>query len=119
MKYRQLGKSGLRVPVISLGTGTFGGIGPLFGHWGTTDAAEGRRLVDICLEVGACMFDSADVYSAGAAERVLGKQSKVAAKSRLDIHENRIADGRGAKRGGHVTCANHQVRRAVPRIPAS
>jgi aryl-alcohol dehydrogenase-like predicted oxidoreductase len=76
MDYRYLGKSGLRVPVLSFGAGTFGGSGPLFGAWGTTDAAEARRLVDICLEAGANLFDTADVYSAGASEEVLGQAIK-------------------------------------------
>ncbi|RUM24350.1 aldo/keto reductase [Rhizobium vallis] len=73
MEYRNLGASGLRVPVLSFGAGTFGGSGPLFGAWGTTDAQEARRLVDICLEAGVNLFDTADVYSAGASEEVLGQ----------------------------------------------
>jgi aryl-alcohol dehydrogenase-like predicted oxidoreductase len=73
MEYRQLGKSGLRVPALSFGAGTFGGSGPLFGAWGTTDATEARRLLDICLEAGVNLFDTADVYSAGASEEVLGQ----------------------------------------------
>jgi aryl-alcohol dehydrogenase-like predicted oxidoreductase len=73
MEYRNLGASGLRVPVLSFGTGTFGGSGPLFGAWGNTDAGEALRLVDICLEAGANLFDTADVYSAGASEQVLGQ----------------------------------------------
>lgn len=73
MDYRSLGKSGLKVPVISFGAGTFGGKGPLFGAWGTTDATEARRLIDICLDAGVTLFDTADVYSDGASEEVLGK----------------------------------------------
>ncbi|MBB3540683.1 MULTISPECIES: aldo/keto reductase [unclassified Rhizobium] len=73
MEYRNLGASGLRVPVLSFGAGTFGGSGPLFGAWGNTDAAEARRLVDILLEAGVNLFDTADVYSAGASEEVLGQ----------------------------------------------
>jgi aryl-alcohol dehydrogenase-like predicted oxidoreductase len=73
MEYRSLGKSGLTVPVLSLGTGTFGGGGEFFKAWGNSDVAEATRLVDICLEAGLNMFDSADVYSAGAAEEILGK----------------------------------------------
>jgi aryl-alcohol dehydrogenase-like predicted oxidoreductase len=60
------------VPVLSFGTGTFGGRGQLFSAWGDTDVAEARRLVDICLEAGLTMFDTADVYSGGAAEEILG-----------------------------------------------
>ncbi|MGI6246559.1 MAG: aldo/keto reductase [Pseudochelatococcus sp.] len=73
MDYRPLGKSGLKVPVLSFGTGTFGGSGPLFGNWGNCDATEARRLVDICLEAGVNLFDTADVYSDGASEEVLGE----------------------------------------------
>ncbi|GLK82933.1 aldo/keto reductase [Ancylobacter defluvii] len=73
MEYRQLGRSGLKVPALSFGAGTFGGTGPLFGNWGTTDAAEARRLLDICLDAGVTLFDTADVYSDGASERVLGE----------------------------------------------
>jgi aryl-alcohol dehydrogenase-like predicted oxidoreductase len=76
MEYRQLGRSGLKVPVLSFGAGTFGGAGPLFGHWGTTDAREARRLVDLCLDAGVNLFDTADVYSDGASEEVLGEAVK-------------------------------------------
>lgn len=76
MEYRRLGTSGLKVPVLSLGTGTFGGSGPLFGNWGTSDAQEARRLVDISLEAGVNLFDTADVYSVGASEEVLGAAIK-------------------------------------------
>jgi aryl-alcohol dehydrogenase-like predicted oxidoreductase len=73
IEYRQLGGSGFKVPVLSLGTGTFGGGSDFFRAWGATDADGARRLVDICLEAGITMFDSADVYSNGLAEEILGK----------------------------------------------
>ncbi len=73
MEYRQLGGSGFSVPVLSLGTGTFGGQGEFFKAWGGSDVAEATRLVDICLEAGLNMFDSADGYSGGAAEEILGQ----------------------------------------------
>jgi aryl-alcohol dehydrogenase-like predicted oxidoreductase len=76
MEYRNLGASGLKVPVLSFGAGTFGGSGPLFSHWGTTDVEEARRLVAICLEAGVNLFDTADVYSNGASEEVLGEAIK-------------------------------------------
>lgn len=76
MEYRYLGRSGFRVPVLSFGTGTFGGSGALFSAWGSTDVAQARRLVDICLDAGLNMFDSADVYSKGAAEEILGEAIK-------------------------------------------
>jgi aryl-alcohol dehydrogenase-like predicted oxidoreductase len=72
MDYRQLGGSGFKVPVLSLGTGTFGGGGEFFKAWGSTDADGARRLLDICIDAGVTMFDSADIYSAGLAEEVLG-----------------------------------------------
>src|SRR5260370_33765269 len=73
MEYRQLGASGLKVPVLTLGTGTFGGGNEFFKAWGGSDVAEATRLVDICLEAGLTMFDSADVYSGGLAEETLGQ----------------------------------------------
>ncbi|WP_422928291.1 aldo/keto reductase [Singulisphaera sp. PoT] len=76
MEYRQLGGSGFMVPVLSLGTGTFGGGNDFFKAWGASDVAEASRLVDICLEAGLTMFDSADVYSAGMAEEILGQAIK-------------------------------------------
>jgi aryl-alcohol dehydrogenase-like predicted oxidoreductase len=76
MEYRRLGASGFKVPVLSFGTGTFGGKGDFFSAWGNTDVAEARRLVDICLDAGVTMFDSADIYSRGAAESILGEAIK-------------------------------------------
>ena len=73
MEYRQLGASGLKVPVLTFGTGTFGGTGELFTAFGTSGVDEATRLVDICLEAGLNMFDSADIYSDGNAEIILGK----------------------------------------------
>ncbi|WP_280396697.1 aldo/keto reductase [Nocardia carnea] len=72
MEYRRLGSSGLVVPALSFGAGTFGGRGELFGAWGDTDTDQARRLVDISLDAGVTMFDTADVYSDGASEEVLG-----------------------------------------------
>ncbi|MFI9510612.1 aldo/keto reductase [Nocardia sp. NPDC052566] len=76
MEYRRLGASGLLVPALSFGAGTFGGRGELFSAWGDTDADQARRLVDISLEAGVSMFDTADVYSDGASEEVLGAAIK-------------------------------------------
>ncbi len=76
MEYRQLGGSGLKVPALSLGTGTFGGSTEFFKAWGTTDVAEATKLVDICLEADITMFDSADSYSDGKAEEILGQAIK-------------------------------------------
>ncbi len=76
MEHRYLGASGLRVPALSFGTGTFGGQGEFFKAWGQTDVAEARRLLDIALDAGVSLFDSADIYSAGAAESILGQALK-------------------------------------------
>lgn len=76
MEYRQLGRSGFKVPVLSFGTGTFGGVGEFFQGFGQTDVDQATRLVDICLEAGLNMFDSADTYSRGAAEEILGQAIK-------------------------------------------
>ena len=76
MDYRRLGHSGLRMPALSFGTATFGGGNDFFRAWGATDAAGATRLVDICLEHGVSMFDSADSYSQGLAEEILGKAIK-------------------------------------------
>jgi len=76
MEYRRLGASGFTVPVLSFGTGTFGGKGEFFAAWGTTDVAEARRLIDICLDAGLTMFDTADIYSRGASESILGEAIK-------------------------------------------
>ena len=74
MEFRRLGHSGFKVPLLSFGTGTFGGgNNEFFKAWGSSDVAEATRLVDICLEAGVNMFDTADVYSNGSSEEVLGK----------------------------------------------
>jgi len=73
MEFRTLGRSGLKVPVLSFGTGTFGGGNEFFRAWGATEVAEATRLVDICLEAGVNLFDTADIYSDGLSETVLGK----------------------------------------------
>jgi aryl-alcohol dehydrogenase-like predicted oxidoreductase len=76
MEYRRLGYSGIRVPVLSFGTGTFGGGSEFFKAWGSTDVKEATRLIDLCLEAGVNLFDTANVYSGGAAEEILGHAIK-------------------------------------------
>jgi aryl-alcohol dehydrogenase-like predicted oxidoreductase len=76
MEYRYLGNSGFKVPALGFGAGTFGGKGPLFSAWGHTDIEEAKRLIDICLDAGANLFDTADVYSDGASEAILGAALK-------------------------------------------
>jgi aryl-alcohol dehydrogenase-like predicted oxidoreductase len=84
MEFRQLGYSGLQVPVLSFGTGTFGGANDFFKAWGSSDVAEATRLVDICLDAGVNLFDTADIYSDGVSEEILGK-SIVGKRNRLLI----------------------------------
>ncbi|HEY0686838.1 MAG TPA: aldo/keto reductase [Steroidobacter sp.] len=76
MEYRFLGASGFKVSALGFGAGTFGGKGPLFSAWGNTAVDEARRLVDISLEAGLNFFDTADVYSDGASESILGEAIK-------------------------------------------
>jgi aryl-alcohol dehydrogenase-like predicted oxidoreductase len=73
MEYRQLGNSGLRVPVLSFGTATFGGGNDFFKAWGSTQVEEATRLIHLCLDAGVNLFDTANVYSTGASEEILGK----------------------------------------------
>lgn len=73
MEYRQLGASGIQVSVLSFGTATFGGSNDFYKAWGSTQADEATRLIDICLDAGINLFDTADVYSQGLSEEILGK----------------------------------------------
>ena len=100
MEYRPLGKSGLKVPALSFGAGTFGGSGPLFGNWGNSDAAEARRLVDICIEAGVNLFDTADVYSDGASEEVLGHAIKGRREAVLSSTKTSLPMGNGPNDAG-------------------
>ena len=120
MEYRQLGASGLRVPVLSFGTGTFGGSGPLFGAWGNSDVDEARRLIDICLEAGVNLFDTADVYSDGASEDVLGQAIKgrrdqvlISTKTGLPTGDGPGANERnwGVSRGRLIRAVEDALRR--------
>jgi aryl-alcohol dehydrogenase-like predicted oxidoreductase len=76
MEFRQLGRSGLKVPVLCFGTGTFGGGNEFFRAWGETDVAEATRLIDLCMESGVNFFDTADIYSQGLSEEILGQAIK-------------------------------------------
>lgn len=73
MEYRLLGRSGLKVPELCFGTGTFGAANEFFQAWGNTQSDEARHLIDICMEAGCNFFDTADIYSDGKSEEVLGK----------------------------------------------
>jgi aryl-alcohol dehydrogenase-like predicted oxidoreductase len=110
MEFRQLGGSGLRVPVLSLGTGTFGGGNDFFRAWGTTEVKEATRLVDICLDAGLNMFDSADIYSDGLAEEVLGK---AIAGRRERVIVSTKATFRAGRDPNDVGSSRHHLLRAV------
>ncbi len=73
MEYRFLGRSGLKVSVLSFGVATFGGGNEFFKAWGSTQADEARRMVDSCLDAGINLFDTANGYSNGLSEEILGK----------------------------------------------
>ncbi len=103
MEYRRLGASGLRVPALAFGTGTFAGTTDFFKAWGQTQVDEAKRLIDICLDAGVTLFDSADVYSSGAAEEVLGaaiagRRDKVLISTKASFRSgpgpNQIGSGR-------------------------
>ncbi|NGY05718.1 aldo/keto reductase [Solimonas terrae] len=109
MEYRQLGRSGLQVPVFSLGTGTFGGVGEMFAKWGATDVAGARRLVDISLAAGLNFFDTADIYSAGASEEILGQAIKGRRHDSLIATKASFATGDGVN---DVGSSRHHLIRA-------
>lgn len=110
MDSRFLGGSGLKVPVLTLGTGTFGGKGPLFESWGRLGVPEATRMVDLCLEAGLTMFDSADVYSGGQAEEILG----AALRGRRDrVLISTKATFRAGEGPNDVGSSRHHLTRAV------
>jgi aryl-alcohol dehydrogenase-like predicted oxidoreductase len=108
MEYRLLGRSGFSVPALTLGTGTFGRKDT--GMWGTNDTAAATRLVDVCLEHGLTMFDSADIYNDGEAEQVLG----AAIKGRRDkVLISTKATFRSGAGPNEVGSSRHHLIRAV------
>ncbi|HET6756816.1 MAG TPA: aldo/keto reductase [Burkholderiales bacterium] len=111
MEYRYLGNSGFKVPLLGYGAGTFGGKGPLFSAWGQTGVAEARRLIDICLDAGVSFFDTADVYSDGASEAILGeavkgRRDKVILSTKTSLRAGEGPNDVGSSRH-HLTEACH------------
>ena len=104
MEFRQLGKSGLKVPVLSFGTGTFGGAREFFKAWGASDVAEATRLVDICLEAGVNLFDTADIYSLGIRKRSWERPSQ-APRPGSDFDQSHVPNGRQ----GRTILARHAI----------
>ena len=100
MEYRQLGRSGMKVPVLSLGTGTFGGSNEFFRRWGETDVAQATRMVDLCLDAGVTLFDTADIYSQGMAEEILGQALKGKRQRALISSKATFPVGEGANEMG-------------------
>ncbi len=110
MQYRNLGASGLKVPALSFGAGTFGGEGPLFSAWGNSSVEEARRLIDICLDAGVTLFDTADVYSKGASEERLGAAIKGRRDRLLISTKTSLPMGDGS---GDAGSSRHRLVRAV------
>ena len=110
MDYRRLGGSGFLVPALTFGTGTFGGGNEFFKAWGASDVSEARRLVDICLEAGLNMFDSADSYSNGIAEEILGQAIKGRRNEVILSTKGSFRRGPGPNELGH---SRHHLTRAV------
>jgi aryl-alcohol dehydrogenase-like predicted oxidoreductase len=116
MDYRHLGRSGFKVPALGFGAGTFGGKGPLFSAWGNTDAMEARRLIDICLDAGANLFDTADVYSDGASESILGaalkgRRDKAIISTKLTLRAGEGPNDVGASRHHLIDGVNRALKR--------
>ena len=116
MEYRILGGSGFKVPVLTLGTGTFGGKGELFSAWGNSGVAEAKRLIDICLEAGLTMFDSADVYSGGMAEEILGqaiagRRDQVLISTKATFRSGEAANDVGSSRFHLIRAADAALKR--------
>ena len=116
MEYRHLGASGFKVPVLGFGTGTFGGKGELFQAWGETDVAEARKLVDICLDAGVTLFDSADIYSDGASESILGealkgRRDKVLISTKATFRVNDGPNNVGSSRHHLINAVNAALKR--------
>lgn len=116
MDYRFLGTSGFKVSALGLGTGTFGGKGPLFNAWGATDAAQARRLVDLCLDAGLTLFDSADVYSDGESETILGaaiagRRDRVTISTKVSLRSGTGPNDVGASRHHLVDATEAALKR--------
>ncbi|MGH2940791.1 MAG: aldo/keto reductase, partial [Solirubrobacterales bacterium] len=99
MEYRQLGNSGLRVSALTLGTMTFGGTG-VFANVGSTDVSGARRQIDLCLDRGVNLIDTANVYSFGKSEEILGEAIKGRRDQVLVATKVRVPMGTGPNETG-------------------
>jgi aryl-alcohol dehydrogenase-like predicted oxidoreductase len=116
MEHRQLGRSGLMVPALCFGTGTFGGTGEFFSAWGSSQEKEATKLVDICLEAGLNFFDSADIYSSGRSEEVLGaaikgRRDKVLISTKGNFRFGEGANNLGSSRFHIINSVNGSLKR--------
>ncbi len=116
MEYRYLGRSGFKVPALGFGAGTFGGKGPLFSAWGNTDVEQAKRLIDICLDAGVNLFDSADVYSDGASETILGaaikgRRDRVIVSTKLSLRSGEDANDVGSSRHHLIRATERALKR--------
>ena len=111
MQYRSLGRSGLKVPELCFGTGTFGGSNEFFQAWGTTQDKEAAHLIDICMEAGCNFFDTADIYSDGQSEVVLGKA--IAHLKREDVLISTKATFRAGPGANNVGSSRYHLTQSV------
>lgn len=116
MEYRRLGNSGLVVSALSFGTATFGGTPPFFSNWGTTDVAEATRLIDVALDAGVTLFDSADSYSAGRSEEFLGqaigeRRNRLLIATKANSRSASGPNGNGSSRHHLIAACEASLRR--------
>ena len=116
MEYRYLGRSGFKVPELGFGAGTFGGKGPLFSAWGNTDVEHAKRIIDICLDAGVNLFDTADVYSDGASETILGaaikgRREEVIVSTKLSLRSGEGANDVGSSRHHLIRATERALKR--------
>ena len=116
MEYRHLGRSGLIVSELAFGTATFGASGEFFGAWADTGIDEARTMVEICLEAGITLFDTADVYSDGASESVLGaalqgRRDSVVISTKAALPVGSGPDDAGTSRRRLITAVEAALRR--------
>ncbi|MGB6693438.1 MAG: aldo/keto reductase [Terracidiphilus sp.] len=110
MEYRLLGGSGLKVSALSFGTATFGGSNEFFKGFGSTEVDEARRLVDLCLDAGVNLFDTADGYSEGRSEEILGRALAGRRDKVLISTKSGFPTGTGPN---EVGSSRHHLRNAV------
>ena len=110
MEYRLLGGSGLKVSALAFGTATFGGANEFFNAWGATEVDEARRLIDICFDAGVNLFDTANGYSDGRSEEVLGKALEGKRDKALISTKSGFPTGSGPNEEGS---SRYHLRRAL------